>query len=173
MTYAPYGLEARRLVNNRPAVAAAAVLAAVLAACAGSAATATGPGVSATKGLPTATAVVAIATTAAPPATAAGPARCSVTPDASPSATIGTINTGLPDFDGEATIKAGQAVVFVMGSDARHTVTEGSYGEVAPNACVDVSLAINTSVVVTFDQPGVYQLTCKPHPVMQTTVTVE
>ena len=172
MMFAPCGLEVRHLVNTRLAVAAAAVLAAVLAACGGSTPTATGPGASATSGLPTTT-VVAIATTTAPPATPAGPARCSVTPDASPSATIGTINTGLPDFDGEATIKAGQAVVFVMGSDARHTVTEGSYGEVAPNACVDVSLPINTSVVVTFYQPGVYQLTCKPHPVMQTTVTVK
>lgn len=163
----------------RWAIAAAVVLAAVLAACGSAvqgspgAGTATGRVASATSAV-TATAA-AIATAATPSATTAGPARCAVTPEASPSVTIGVSwdDLGFPDFGPPVTIKAGQAVVFVNGNEATHSITEGTYGEPAPNACVDVSLPVNASVVVTFYKPGEYQITCRPHKVMQTSVTVE
>ena len=98
-----------------------------------------------------------------------------MTPGAASSATIGVVwdDLGFPDFGDPVAIKVGQAVAFVNGNEATHTVTEGTYAAPAPNACVDVDLPVNDTVIVTFSAPGVYQFTCRPHKVMQTTVTVE
>ena len=162
----------------RWAIAAAVVLA-VLAACGsdvqGSPSAGTATGLIASATVPVTATAAAIATAATPSATAAGAARCAVTPDAAPSATIGVSwdDLGFPDFGAPVTIKAGQAVVFINGNEATHTVTEGTYAEPAANACVDVTLPVNGSVVVTFYKPGEYQITCRPHKVMQTSVTVE
>jgi plastocyanin len=104
--------------------------------------------------------------------------RCAATPDASPNATIEITSVPLGDgstfsFGDPVTIKAGQVVVFTNGNTAPHTITEGTGGEAAAGACVDVPIATNTDVTVTFLQPGDYQITCKPHPYMQTSVHVE
>ena len=158
---------------DRMTIAVAFVFAAVLAAC-GSDAEGS-PGVGTATGPTASASAAAIATAATPSATAAGPARCAVTLGAAPSATIGVVwdDLGFPDFGDPVTIKAGQAVTFVNGNEATHTVTEGTYAEPAPNACVDVTLPVNATVVVTFYTSGVYQFTCRPHKVMQTSVTVE
>jgi plastocyanin len=104
-----------------------------------------------------------------------GPLRCAVTPDASPSATIEVVTDshGIFNFGDPVTIKAGQAVAFTNGNGAAHTITEGTYGEAVPNACVNEPIAINTTVIVTFYEPGDLQITCHPHPIMQTSVRIE
>jgi plastocyanin len=104
-----------------------------------------------------------------------GPVRCAVTPDASPSATIEITadSLGFFHFGEPVTIKAGQAVVFTNGNGSPHTITEGTSGEAVADACVDVPIANNASVIVTFYQPGDYPITCRPHPPMQTSVLVE
>ena len=146
------------------------ILAVVLAACSSAASPTPGVSMAASMSIGgTASTVPAQSTSPS------GPVRCAVTPDASPSATIGVTKDSLGFFDygDPVTIKTGQAVVFTNGNGAPHTITEGTYGEAAAGACVNVPLANNTSVIVTFYQPGTYQITCRPHKVMQTSVTVE
>lgn len=154
------------------ALTAGLVLALVLAAC--SSAVSPTPSASTAASMSTAGAVSTVpsVSTAQSPS---GPLRCAVTPDASPSATIGVTKDSLGFFDygDPVTIKTGQAVVFTNGNGAPHTITEGTYGEAAAGACVNVPLANNTSVIVTFYQPGTYQITCRPHKVMQTSVLVQ
>jgi plastocyanin len=70
------------------------------------------------------------------------------------------------------TIQAGQAVAFTNGNGSPHTVTEGTAGQSAVGACVDEPLAVSATVIVTFYVPGVYEITCRPHPPMHTSVTV-
>jgi len=80
---------------------------------------------------------------------------------------------GFFDYDGPYTIKAGQSVAFVNGMAAAHTITEGTFGAKVDDACVDTLLGTGGTVSITFSQPGTYQLTCKPHPAMQTTIVVK
>lgn len=67
---------------------------------------------------------------------------------------------------GDPTIKAGQAVEFVT-TGPSPTVTEGTDGKPAANACIDRTIgshAASMSVVVTFYQPGDYSITCRKIP---------
>jgi len=73
----------------------------------------------------------------------------------------------LSEFGAEVTIKAGQAVVFTNGAVA-HTITEGTGGKATSNACVDEPIGAGKSVVVTFTEPGNYQITCTIDSSMQT-----
>jgi hypothetical protein len=88
------------------------------------------------------------------------PVRCALTPDASPSATI---EWNLP-VQGNATIKAGQAVAFVTQADQGPTVTEGTNGTAAAKPCVDEELLPKSPVVVTFYDPGDYNIFCRKTP---------
>jgi plastocyanin len=100
----------------------------------------------------------------------AGTARCEVTPDASPSATD-TISGN--SFGDEITITAGQAVAFTNNDAVGHTVTEGTGGTAAIDACVDSPIGAGGTVVVTFNEAGDYQITCKIHASMQTVIHVQ
>jgi plastocyanin len=71
------------------------------------------------------------------------------------------------------TIQAGQAVAFANGNNGPHTITEGTLGQAAANACVNVPIAPSETVTVTFYGVGDYPITCKPHPPMQTAVDVK
>jgi plastocyanin len=104
-----------------------------------------------------------------------GPLRCAVTPDATASATIEitTDELGFYHFGAPVSIEAGQAVAFNNGNAAPHTITEGTYGVAVDDPCVNEPLAQNASVTVTFYEVGEYPITCRPHPVMQTAVTVQ
>jgi plastocyanin len=104
-----------------------------------------------------------------------GPVRCAVTPNAAPSATVKifTDNVGFFNFSDPVTVKAGQAVVFKNPNGSPHTITEGTNGQAVAGACVDAPIASNANVTVTFYQPGTYQITCIPHPSMQTSVIVK
>jgi plastocyanin len=67
------------------------------------------------------------------------------------------------------TIPAGTTVTFT--DTANHTVTEGTDGEAVDDPIVDEDGGAD--VVVAFDEPGTYDITCKIHPNMNMTITVE
>jgi plastocyanin len=54
---------------------------------------------------------------------------------------------------------------------ANHTVTEGTDGEAVDDPIVDEEGG--SDIDVTFDEPGTYNITCKIHPDMNMTITVE
>jgi plastocyanin len=153
-------------------MALAAGLILVLAACNGVASPAASSSSTAPMSMPVSVSATPSVSTAPSPS---GPVRCAVTPDAAPSATIKifTDNVGIFNFGDPVTIKAGQAVAFTNGNGAAHTITEGTYGQAVAGACVDVPIANSASVIVTFYLAGTYQITCKPHPIMQTSVLVQ
>jgi plastocyanin len=97
-------------------------------------------------------------------------ARCEVTAGATAAAT----NTITSSNFGEAvTISAGEAVTFTNNDSFGHTVTEGTGGQAAADACVDEPIAAGASVTVTFNVPGDYDITCTIHSSMQTVVHVQ
>ncbi len=67
------------------------------------------------------------------------------------------------------TIPAGTTVTFT--DTANHTVTEGTDGTAVDDPIVDEDGG--SDIVVSFDEPGTYDITCKIHPNMNMTVTVE
>lgn len=67
------------------------------------------------------------------------------------------------------TIPAGTTVTFT--DTANHTVTEGTDGTAVDDPIVDENGG--SDVVVTFEEPGTYDITCKIHPNMNMTITVE
>jgi plastocyanin len=78
------------------------------------------------------------------------------------------------NFDpSELTITAGTTVLFLNADSYTHTVTEGTGGQAVDDPVVDREIAQNRSVRVTFDEPGTYDITCKIHPSMKLTITVE
>jgi plastocyanin len=97
-------------------------------------------------------------------------ARCAVQADADPAATMAISGNAFGD---EITIAAGEAVQFTNEDSLGHTVTEGTGGVAGADACVDEPIAAGTSVVVSFTEPGDYQITCTIHASMQTAIHVE
>ena len=73
----------------------------------------------------------------------------------------------------ELTIAVGTEVRFVNADSFAHTVTEGTGGTAVADPIVDEEIERNGTVRVTFDEPGTYEITCKIHPTMQMTITVE
>ncbi|HJP72516.1 MAG TPA: plastocyanin/azurin family copper-binding protein [Candidatus Limnocylindria bacterium] len=69
----------------------------------------------------------------------------------------------------ELTIPPGTTVTFT--DTANHTVTEGTDGEAVDEPIVDEQGG--SDIEVTFDEPGTYNITCKIHPDMNMTITVE
>ena len=67
------------------------------------------------------------------------------------------------------TVPAGTTVTFT--DTATHTVTEGTNGTAADDPIVDQSGGAD--IEVTFDEPGTYSITCRVHPEMNMTITVE
>ena len=81
--------------------------------------------------------------------------------------------TGFAFSPGTLTVAAGTDVTFVNDDGTPHTVTEGTDGAPADGARFDEDIAAGAEVVITFDEAGTYQITCKLHPAMNMTVTVE
>ncbi len=73
----------------------------------------------------------------------------------------------------ELTVSAGTEVTYLNADPAAHTVTEGTDGEAVEDPIIDDELAGNRATSFTFDEPGTYELTCRFHPSMNMTVTVE
>ena len=67
------------------------------------------------------------------------------------------------------TVAAGTTVTFT--DTGSHTVTEGTNGQAADDPIVDESGGAD--IEVTFDEAGTFSITCKIHPEMNMTVTVE
>jgi plastocyanin len=76
-------------------------------------------------------------------------------------------------FGDDITVAAGTTVTFQNDDDAAHTVTEGTNGTAADGAAFDEEVAGGESVEITFDEAGTFDVTCRFHPDMQMTVTVE
>jgi plastocyanin len=80
----------------------------------------------------------------------------------------------LSSFDPEElTIAVGTKVTFVNVAPFEHTVTEGTGGRAVEDPIIDVEVAVDGSTDYAFDEPGVYDITCRIHPSMQLTITVE
>ena len=67
------------------------------------------------------------------------------------------------------TIPVGTTVTFT--DTANHTVTEGSDGQAVEDPLVDEEGG--EDIVVAFEEAGTYQITCRIHPNMNMTITVE
>jgi len=68
------------------------------------------------------------------------------------------------------TIAAGTTVTFT--DTAGHTVTEGSDGTAVDDPIVDEQGGADP-IEVTFDEAGTFDITCRIHPAMNMTITVE
>ena len=68
------------------------------------------------------------------------------------------------------TIQAGTTVTFT--DTTGHTVTEGTDGTAVDDPIVDEDGGADP-IEVTFDEAGTYNITCKIHPSMNMTITVE
>ena len=73
----------------------------------------------------------------------------------------------------ELTIAAGTEVTFVNADSAAHTVTEGTDGTAVEDPIIDEELEQSGSTSFTFEEAGTYDITCRFHPSMQLTITVE
>jgi plastocyanin len=73
----------------------------------------------------------------------------------------------------ELTIAAGTEVTFVNHDSFEHSATEGTGGRAVEDPVVDEDVAVGESATVRFDEPGTYDITCRFHPTMQMTLTVE
>jgi plastocyanin len=121
-----------------------------------------------------ATVLLLAACTAASPSEPTGSAaaggRCALTPDASATATM-TLS-GF-QFGDEITIPADGVVEFTNEDGVGHVVAEGSDGVAVDGACINEPIAAGTSLVVTFTEPGDYNITCTIHGTMHTVIHVE
>lgn len=78
-----------------------------------------------------------------------------------------------PEGGTSLTIAAGTTVNFVNDDAAPHTATHGTDGNSADGAEFDINLPTGESGSFTFDEPGTYPVTCRIHPAMNMTITVE
>jgi plastocyanin len=142
--------------RSLPALAAGLVL--ILAACGGTTASSSEP--------------------SQPESTAASPTESAVASEAAErsesAAAEETVRLSQFAFDPEElTISVGTTVRFVNADSAAHTVTEGTDGTAVEDPIIDEELAQGGATSYTFDEAGTYDITCKIHPSMQLTVTVE
>lgn len=73
----------------------------------------------------------------------------------------------------ELTITEGTTVSWVNEDDAGHTITHGENGGPVDEPLFDEELSRGATVSYTFEDPGTYPVTCRIHPEMQMTITVE
>ena len=98
----------------------------------------------------------------------------SAAPSEDGSAEGATVRIDGSAFDpAELTVAVGTEVTWVNADAFGHTVTEGTDGQAVADPIVDEPIDQNGSVSVTFDEPGMYEITCAIHPSMQMTVIVE
>ena len=70
-------------------------------------------------------------------------------------------------------VPAGATLTFSNEDNVHHTVTHGVQGFPVDEPAFDEPVMDGDSVEITFDEPGRYDITCIPHPIMQMTVFVE
>jgi OOP family OmpA-OmpF porin len=107
---------------------------------------------------------------ASPSATEAAAATPEATEEEAGPAGDSTVSLSGGQFSPRSlTIAVGSTVTFT--NTGGHTVTEGSSGTAAADPIVDA--AGGSDVEVTFDEPGTYSFTCKIHPNMNMTISVQ
>ena len=109
-------------------------------------------------------------------------AACSASTAPSPSAagngdgggSAHTVTITGTSFGDDFTIPAGTSVVFVNNAGRTHTVTDGENGVAAEDALFDLTVEDGGSTEpIEFSEPGTYHVTCRIHPSMNLTITVE
>jgi plastocyanin len=70
-------------------------------------------------------------------------------------------------------IPAGTEVSFVNNSGLPHTITHGTGGRAVDDPAFDRPVGDGGTVTIVFDEPGTFDVTCRIHPSMQMTITVE
>lgn len=103
-------------------------------------------------------------------------AACSPSASSAPSGAGNTHTVTITgtSFGDDFTISAGSFVVFVNNAGRTHTVTNGVDGVPNDDPLFDIELEDGaTSEPIEFTEPGTYDVTCKIHPSMQLTITVE
>lgn len=71
------------------------------------------------------------------------------------------------------TIAAGTTVVFTNDDALPHTITHGTNGQAEDDPYVNEQVSPGGTVSVTFDEAGTFAITCRIHPTMNMTITVE
>ena len=84
-----------------------------------------------------------------------------------------TVTISGTSFGDDITVAAGTVVTFQNDDDFEHSVTNGTDGEPAEDAAFDEDVEGGESVDITFDEAGTFDVTCRYHPAMHMTVTVE
>jgi plastocyanin len=109
------------------------------------------------------------------PEPAATPAETPAPPDdGEPEPGEETVNlTGFAFSPTELTVSVGTTVTFVNDDAAAHTVTHGSDGSATEGAAFDEDLPGGESTEITFQDAGTFEVTCRFHPTMNMTITVE
>jgi plastocyanin len=149
------------MAMNRSTLASAATLVLVLAACGGASPSASEE--------PAQSQPASVAESVA--ASVAEPiSRCGATPEATAATAVQVASF---TFGDDVTISAGSAVSFTNSDTAGHTVTEGTEGQTADDACVNETIGRNETTVVTFVAAGDYQITCRVHASMNMVVHVQ
>ena len=159
----------RRMTRSSPARALVAlgVLALLLVACSQPAALASATASPSATARPSATPEATASPSASPEASEA---------EASESAEASAVEVTIEGsrFEpGELTIPAGTEVTFVNLDTFAHTATEGTGGQAVDDPVADENLDGGASATARFDEPGTYEITCRFHPTMQMTITVE
>ena len=72
-----------------------------------------------------------------------------------------------------AIVPAGATLTFTNEDNVGHTVTNGVQGFPVDDPAFNQPVQAGDSIEITFDEPGRYDITCEPHPIMQMTVFVE
>ncbi len=113
--------------------------------------------------------------TASPTATATAGATESPSPEPTEAGSEGAeVQLGMSSFSpGTLTVAAGTQVRFVNNSGLPHTVTHGTNGRATDDPAFDRPIGDGATVTITFDEPGTFEVTCKIHPTMNMTITVE
>jgi plastocyanin len=108
------------------------------------------------------------------PASASAPADDTPPADATRLEDGATISMAQFAFSEAAVIvPLGATLTFVNEDNVGHTVTNGVQGFPVDHPAFNEPVAAGDSVEITFDEPGRYDITCEPHPIMQMTVFVE
>jgi plastocyanin len=112
----------------------------------------------------------------AAPSDAAEPSEAAPSDAPEPSEAATGARVTIADFaftSAEVTVSAGETVTFLNSDTAAHTVTEGTDGAEADGSRFNEQVGPGEEVVITFDEPGRYDVTCLFHPTMNMKVIVE
>ena len=113
-------------------------------------------------------------------ATHSPPGTAGASPDEGPPADATRLDDGatmvMSQFEFSETaviVPAGAVLTFSNEDNVHHTVTHGVQGFPVDDPAFDEPVMDGDSVEITFEEPGRYDITCVPHPIMQMTVFVE